>query len=108
MNNQRHVQQKKYFVVDENGEALGQYVAKNARIAASKAFSAWIKTLSEEEQLIPHTITVRESLENGKSYSFLATRRILAEPETKEITNPRTGQKMQVVYDNINDIKEIR
>lgn len=79
----------RYFkVINENGEVMGRYTARNEQHAACKAFDTWIKTLCEDDNAMfkPYEVHVKESTrgcDNAETFSYSATITKLKHPEPR-------------------------
>ena len=92
---------KIFTIVDypNNGNNYGKYSGINAKIAASKAFSALARILDiVNTDIKNHLVFTIEDINTNKKYKFIGTRIELIEPTTVRYNN---GTKVIFRYKNI-------
>lgn len=91
---------KKYTIVDfpNNGQNYGTFTGMNAKKAASKAFSALIKFVDNNDQTLGKFIVfVIKNKDTGKMYKYIGSRILLEKP----ITVYKNGKNIIYKYKNI-------
>lgn len=91
-------------------KSYGRYTGATPKQAASKGFTKIVQSYKEKGTKVPAKLSIylRESTRGSlkKVYGYSAARQKLDNPQTLNITDAKTGQVKEIVYEYRNSIKK--